>query len=240
MADHEIFENLPESSEQAFVFLESYYRRKLDEALVGDPETSSCSYNRIDYISDILGSARSLELEILQDWALPRSYEHAQEMFEAFSAEVRFHVADFKIRGAHHRKQYSVRLDQSDKEKVRFYINKIRKIVDASSLNDDKKDKLYNILDSLSNEISRDRTRFEAVMDRMRIMADLTEEIEPKLLSPIVRILRLIHHAKEKEDETRSLPGPREKRRLEPPRNDELPASTRKTQTKEVDDEIPF
>jgi len=138
---------------------------------------------------------------------------------------------------------YSVRLDPSTKSKIRHYLEKIREIVDRLEVPLPKKEALSARITALSDEVDRDRTRFDAYAGLALEMAATGGEVAQRL-NPLRKFLDsiagLLGYAKQAEDARPSLPAPHERKRLTPPRKERLPAPEPPRQPDLLDDDIPF
>ena len=138
---------------------------------------------------------------------------------------------------------YSVRLDPSTKSKIRHYLEKIREIVDRLEVPLPKKEALSARITALSDEVDRDRTRFDAYAGLALEMATTGGEVAQRL-NPVRKFLDsiagLLGYAKQAEDARPSLPAPHERKRLTPPRKERLPAPEPPRQPDLLDDDIPF
>ena len=105
------------------------------------------------------------------------------------------------------------------KTKLHALIEKIRGEVDQSDAQQDKKDKIFNILSVLAKEVSKDRTGFGRFADLARAPVGLSKEIEKEGAQPwwkwFMLAMSIVDDAKEKEP---VLPVPEAPKRIEPPK----------------------
>jgi hypothetical protein len=84
-----------------------------------------------------------------------------------------------------------------------------------------KREAIINKIIALEHELERERTRFEIVgaliVDAASIAGDVGEKLEPwrKWVDSIARV---VGFAKDEEVSNPALPGPREQRKIEPPK----------------------
>lgn len=123
-----------------------------------------------------------------------------------------------QIRRARRVQGYSVRFDRATKEKLRHHLEQIRVLVDKAELGETKKEALFKKINALQAEIDRDRTRFEALAAlTIEASGTLGEALEKsKIESLLDKVAYLFWGAKQ--EETKRLPPPTERKRIEPPR----------------------
>lgn len=237
--DEALLDNLPEDPEMAFVHIEAYYKRELENDVANTDESSAISHFRARYINQIIATAKALDIAGIKDYEQPRAQREVWDYYEIFAADVMNLTIQIKIGHARRKRKYSVALSSPEKEKIRHYIAKIKLLVDESELSTEKKAVIYKRLSDLELEVDRDRTRFEAIADGFRGIARLSRDFEREGAQPWFKwaqlIFGVVDEAKEKE-ETAQLPAPEERRKLEPPRKE--PPSVKRSD--DLDDEIPF
>jgi hypothetical protein len=166
------------------------------------------------------------------------SYQEVNTIIEHYIVQIQI-IHGRRVRG------YSVQLDASTKAKIRLYIEKIKEIVDRLEVTLPKKEALTAKITALSDEVDRDRTRFDAYAGLALEMAATGGEVAQRL-NPARRLLDsiagLLGYAKQAEDARPSLPAPYERKRLTPPRRERLPAPEpeQPRQRDLLDDDIPF
>jgi hypothetical protein len=247
ISDDEIVAALAASrgqAELAFVYLERNFRDTLNKNLSKLDDQSgfeaSNSYY-IEYMNHTIAAAKALELGILQDQKLP-SHSSKYDLFERyrdFSVEVDHYSFQMRLAHARHQEKYSVALNDNDKRKIRHYVDQIKMVIDASPLETDKKQALFDRINDFIAELDRDRTRLESfshfVITLAHTIGEAATELEPvkDLIQSIARVLGL---SKEREDSAPRLP-PSRTRQIEGPKRDELPQVSKRD---DLDDEIPF
>jgi hypothetical protein len=87
--------------------------------------------------------------------------------------------------------QYSVKLDGPTKEKIRFYIDRIKETVDKLEIPTGKKDTIYKKLNALALEVDRERTRLDIIMDAVLTVADTGGQAGRKL-KPLMQLINPI------------------------------------------------
>ena len=119
---------------------------------------------------------------------------------------------------------------------MRHHLEKMRSIIDESDESPEKKHVLYTRIAELSEEIDKDRTRFEHVTALTIQLAQTTGVVAEKL-EPVVRIIQSIFgKSKAQENQRATLPAPRKRKQIEGPKKSNRPRSFER----DLDDEIPF
>src|ERR1700687_2912381 len=119
-----------------------------------------------------------------------------------------------RLAQARHQDQYSVALGETEKRKIRHYIEQIKKIIEDSPLGIEKKEALFDRINDFLKELDRDRTRLEIFSDFIITIAhavgDATKELEP-IKGFIVSIARVLGYGKSLENSAPKLPPSRTK-----------------------------
>jgi hypothetical protein len=105
--------------------------------------------------------------------------------------------------------EFSVGLSNADKEKIRFYVEQMKLVIDAASLAEQKRDALYDKLNKFLAEVDRNRapwTRFgDIIIYLASVGGDAAEKLEPAR-KWIDSIAKLLGHNKEIENSQPKLP----------------------------------
>jgi hypothetical protein len=239
--------NLPEDPEEAFVMFERLARENLDEDLVENPEESISA--KRDYMSAVLAAAKIFEIAELSQWDMPRVGDDPWQVYDQFLSDVGLCVNKLRLLRVKRVKQYSVALNAAAKKKLHHYLDQMRETIEKLEVSVAKKDRLLKKISALALEIDRERTGYRAFADLVIEAADDAGEAA-KRLEPVVRLTERIGAAlgiAKRAEETRALPAPEERKRIEPPKAEKLPDFSRKKSpprggsfAKELDDEIPF
>src|SRR5687767_14631073 len=115
----DLFSNLPEDTELAFVQLVEEFEAELNRNLSRADERSDTTAYLIDYMNNVI--AASIALEILE-FANDQPYMkdgNIWEDYQEFSLRVKRFVLTTKIRNSRVGKTYSVALDDTAKRKIR-------------------------------------------------------------------------------------------------------------------------
>jgi len=242
----ELYGDLPEDPELAFLRLEKFFRDKCEKKINAAHQNEGVNYFYVEYMGRVLAAIKGLELTAAFDTELPRIQNVDYDTYMDFSKEVEHYQTGLQIRLARRSKSYSVRVDTATKAKIHHHIEQVRVIVEKLEVTERKKDALLERLNDFGAEVDRSRTRLESlgalIIEAAEVFGEAAEKAEPAR-KWIETIARLVWGARRAEDEAKQLPPPREKKQIEPPRK-EPPAKVapRKETPKAAksDDEIPF
>ena len=233
------YEQLSEDNHVAFLQLEREFRQQMEMAQ--ENQNSNWSYETADYMNKTLAAATALAIDALSGFSVStRDGDEHRENFDEFLRAVDNVIVQMRIANSRTRNAMTVGLSEAQKAKIHHLIEKIRTEVEASTAPEPKKDKLFDILGRLAQEVSKERTRYERFADLARSLAGLSGDIEREGARPwwpwFEKIMGLINDAKEAEPQ---LPKPPEIKKIEPPRK-ELPKPDGYGGGRDLDDEIPF
>lgn len=235
----QLYDNLPEDPQLAFVQLEIHFRKEAQHRIEQSDQGNEINEYQLQYINQVTVAARALGIEQLSAYEVPFNDNQMWELYTRFRTDVENLVIEIRIHHSRRKRQFSVALEEPQKQRIRHYIDQIRQTVEESDCSQDKKDAVYKKLAELTLEIDRDRTRFEIVADGIRKLARLSGDVEREGAEPwwkwVKLVLSVVDDAKENE-KGRSLPAPEEQKKLEAPRKD-LP---KPDSARDLDDEIPF
>jgi hypothetical protein len=240
--ENSIFDDLPDDHELAFVELEAQFKAELENDIGGTDHGNAIAYFKNRYCNKVIAAAHALGIDHLRNYSLPSSEKDFWSFYEKFEIDVMNLTIQIQIIHARRKRTYSVSLDSAAKQKIRHYIEQIRRAVEQSDLSQSKRDAVFGKLAELTLEIDRDRTRFEMITDGLRGIAKLSGDIEKEGAEPWWKWVKLlfgeIDDAKEKEPQT-SLPAPEKRKRLEAPRK-RLQSPDPESNRPSIDDEVPF
>jgi hypothetical protein len=245
MVDDEEYIELPEEDEQAFLQLEKKFRNEMNEELRIFEEREQNGYTAyLSYINRTVAAAKTIHIELLQDLEIPSRRVDILDAYQEFNTFVEHHIVQIQILHGRRVRGYSVQLDASTKSKIRHYLEKIREIIFRLEVPLPKKEALTAKITALSDEVDRDRTRFDAYAGLALEMAATGGEVAQRL-NPARKFLDsiagLLGYAKQAEDARPSLPAPHERKRLTPPRKERLSAPPEQPRQPDLlDDDIPF
>ncbi len=213
--------DLPEDRELAFVLLENKIRVRL-QSNSPQESASAVAASYIEYINDVLTAAQACELSILTQWERRAIQQSIFDTFPQFLIEVNSEIGAIKIRHALRSQQYSVALEPATKERIRYYLSRIKAVIDRLEISPAKREALYARVNALSAEVDRDRTRFESVsallIEAACAAGNVAIKLEP-VRRLVVSIARVIGSAQESETNLSRLPTPpASQKQLEGPR----------------------
>lgn len=148
------YENLSEDNQVAFLQLEKEFRSELETAQ--EDQNSNWSHITADYMNKTLAAAAALDVDALSGFSVnTRDDNEHIENFNDFLRAVDNVIIQIRIANSRNRNAMSVGLTEAQKTKIHHFIEKIRGEIELSSAPDAKKEKLYDILASLSQEVSQ-------------------------------------------------------------------------------------
>jgi hypothetical protein len=238
MITEEEFEAASDASPaMAFVRLERKFRAAYEKNLETSDSNGSFTHYTIEYMNHVVAAATALGLDIFDFWQLP-SDNDVYEQYKKFRTEVDQFTVQIQIAHIRSGPKNSVALDPSEKNHLRAYAERIKDIIDNSSLVTAKKERLFDKLNAFIAELDRDRTPLQKFTDVIMALsttgADAAEELEPtwkwvKLGAAILGVRQ--------ETEQTKIPAPPKK--IEGPKRQIPPPEKRKVHPS-ADDEIPF
>ena len=191
--DFDIFENLPEDPELAFLMLDDYFRLEFEKDLHrSQQDFKACT---IDYTAKVIAAIKELGLEGAFSGRIPDIKQLDYATSTNFGKEVKYYRTRLKIR--HGRRSPPVRavsLDTATKVKLRGQTQQLRGIFNKFQGDGAKRDRLLHILHEFDNEIGFMRTAFDAyaalAIETAGIIGDAN--IRPKVLNVLHDIARTI------------------------------------------------
>lgn len=134
----DIFQNLPEDPELAFVKLVEHFDRELDEKVQRSEERSDTSIFTLDYMNQVIAAANELGIDILSDYELPAE-GNVWQAYGEFSRRVKNIVLRINIRNSRAVREFSVELDSAAKAKIHSYIGAIRTLIEREHVEERRK-----------------------------------------------------------------------------------------------------
>ncbi|MEJ2626141.1 MAG: hypothetical protein P8Z80_16925 [Pseudolabrys sp.] len=229
--------------ELAFVRLERKFREILERNLEHADSNREHDSSIIEYKNHTFATAEALGVDFLAAYYVPdlesdrvtQNCEIVRKVIDAFAVNVQ--ISHVRNASAH-----TVQLDDDEKKRLRAYINKIKEIIEGSSLVTAKKERLFDKLNSFLSELDRTRTVLQRFNDVILSLAntggEAANEMEPawkwaKLAAGVLGV-------RQETEMTKQLPTPVKKLEERPKR--QLPSPSKKSGHggSDLDDEIPF
>lgn len=229
-----IFSDLPEDKEEAFIVFEDRLRQRTRD-VVG---TRGFIAER-EYVNHILAFIKIEELSVDVPTNVPFADEDGfYEWYNRFTATVDYYIAEFSIKAARMNSRGTVTavyLSADYKAEIHTLLDRIRKVVNATDLPEDKKNAIYAKIGKLQIEIDKTQTSFAAALSRWldltNAIGEGAENLEPAV-KILERVMRVFGRAKSDHD-IGKLPAPEELPRITGP-------SKKPIFSQDLDDEIPF
>lgn len=223
--------------EQKFCMIEQLARRKLSDARRFAGPNDWPEITEYDYAVSVSAAAAEFGITDLADFELPWPSDPETEdrckMFRARATRV-----SQQLLFRHGTKSTTVSLDASTKEKISHWLKQMREAVQSAEVAQEKKDRLFSLIDELQAEVDRDRTPVHAAGELWVTLCTYIGEGAKKALEPttpfIERVCGALGLAKSAEDANqRKLPQAPQPKRIEgPPKSNGFGRA--------LDDEIPF
>jgi len=228
-----------DSPEMAFVRLERKFRAAFESNIETSNSGGAYDHYRAEYMNHTVAAAKALDLPIFRDFDVPNeNSDDMSELYRTFRRVVDEFIVHTQIAHVRSGPRNSVALDPSEKKHLRAYADKIKEIIDKSSLRADKKERLFDKINAFIAELDKDRTPLDRFNDVVLSLAhtggDAAEELEPawkwvKLAAAILGVRQ--------ETEQTKLPAPPKK--LKAPKR-QLPPPPQKVDRFDMNDEVPF
>lgn len=208
--------------EQKFASIERKARDRLEEARLYSNQHEPDRYSEYDYAIAVLAAAKEFQIEELTDFNLPwRGNDEWEEQCRMFRAEAT--VVSHRLLLRYGTNNKSVALDAATKKILSHRLSKLRELVQKADVSQEKKDRLFVLIDNLQTEIDRERTPIQAAgelwMTVCTYIGNGFKEIQP-VADFVQQIGSAIGIAKEKEETQRRLPKRKEPKRIEGPKKE--------------------
>ncbi len=186
-------QDLPEDDELAFSIFETRIREKYD---ILASATEDYRYER-DYVTAVIAFISASNLNFDLSTSVPPKDNDFKDWYRSFRTKVSFITNRIKIQ--RHRSGDTssiayIEFQKDDRDQISKLIEKIRKIVRASDIDNNKKDAIFKRLEALQYEIDRSKTRLDTLLARFldvsNTLGEASERLEPlaKLMERIVKI----------------------------------------------------
>lgn len=223
----------------AFARLETQFRKALNANLEASQNNYSYGAAIGEYMNHTLATAQYFNLDFLDFFEVPDpDDDNIGDKFRRFTTLVDSFKVRVQLEYVRSPIEFSVGLSNADKQKIRFYVEQMKSVIDAAKLTEEKRDALHNKLNKFLAEVDRNRapwTRFgDIVIYFANVGGEAAERLEPAR-KWIDSIAKLLGHNKEIENSQPKLAKP-EKRKIQ----DQRPQPATGKKRVDLDDEIPF
>ncbi|TPM96698.1 hypothetical protein [Mesorhizobium sp. B2-1-3A] len=232
------FATLPFEPDAKFAALEEICRRNMNAMITGESPEHYDRGIRTQYMAVIAAAAEELGFV---GFAYPSDMQNPMEEFDDFLLKATATTTRIRLRSTVGAPETSVRLASKTRGRIEQQLNKLRQIISAGDLPEDRRKRLLRKLDELSVELSQPRVSFAkvlAVIAAVSVGVGGATGFLAEAPQAIATITSLIGADKEAEDAETTRLGP-------PPSPKALPAPARQiappaVKHRELDDEIPF
>lgn len=186
------YDDLPEDDREAFAKLESIAFERL-EATQRDQDGDPSTRSMLTYMNEVSAIASQFQISDLTYDAESDRPIYAE--YTRFRHAVEFRMAQIKIERSRRNRQNSVALDGATREKVQFYIERLRDEVSRSDLPSVRKSALLDRIADFERELSKSRINLATVMTVIALATTaLNDSIQsfveaPKILSSINQLI---------------------------------------------------
>ena len=236
--DQEVNEyvDLPDDPEMAFAVLQQ--RKYADLETIWSSDEGPYWVEERRYFDTLIAFDEVHDLGILADFKNPPSDRDSfRDFFDGFCRHAEISSQKIKMEAARRVKtgaQTIVVLDATAREAIHTLINAIKEKLNELALSENKRESLFNKLNSFAAEVDRNRTRTEAFLslaiDVARTARAVGEEIKP-LQQTVDRVLDWIEKADKWHE---ALPPWKDRKKIEgPPKRLSPPPQ-------DLDDDVPF
>jgi hypothetical protein len=211
------FSNLPDDPQVAFVAIEKVLQEQFNKRRKTDRSNGPF----IEYMTSVKAAAEELGLDFLKKFQIPSMGSPPSTVeirYRELSAELSGIAMRIRISRAQIHKQFSISLTETDKIKIRHFVDQIKIIIDQSRITVAKRDALSKKINAFLAEVDRTRTSSAVFSDLAiglaHIGGEVANELEPAR-KWVDSIARLLGHYRDIEDVQRALPPP--PKQLAPP-----------------------
>lgn len=213
----EVYENLPADPEEAFLVLEAKFRTEC-ESQMEDREQHQ-QYVYVEYIAQVIGAINALGLEGEFRREIPSIEDVDYSTFLNFSKDVKHYRTMLQIRNGRRAQGFSVRFDAASQLKLKHHLDQFRSLVKKLEVEENKRTAILDRVTALERELDHSKTRYDEfgalVIETAGVLGEAAEQLDPlrKILDSIAGVIW-----GKKQEEQKSLPAPKEPKRLEPPK----------------------
>jgi hypothetical protein len=130
LTEEQVYAELPDDPEQAFVSLEKFFRQQSEAKLARSESAMDQRVIYVDYISKVIAAITELGLTAKFETEVPSIQQVDFNTYAEFGKDVQHYRTTLQIRQARRNRGYSVRFDSTTKQKIRHHIEQLRVIVE--------------------------------------------------------------------------------------------------------------
>lgn len=234
----EEFASLPSDPQRRFLAFEKTCRMKMSSLISQDTVASFDRMIRLQYMHMVAAAAHELDI---QGIGLTDRYDDMMEGFDEFANDVSYVTTKLRLRVHSAKDPESVQLANRTRAKIELQIRRLRSIIETSELPDDRKRDLLKKLAALSDEVSKSRVPFGAVMAIIAAVSiGVTQGTSFLADAPdaLMTIQSLFGADKQAEDAETLRLGPPQRALPAPPKAGQ--ATAPRFTSHSMDDDIPF
>jgi hypothetical protein len=217
MSEVDIYDELPDDPEEAFIYLEKNYRQLCENLLeyAGDNERIDTYY--VQYISKTISAANELNIKCsFKQKTIPKISGTSYLDYLEFVNEVEQYKTSINIRRARRKSGHSVKLDPAAKVKLRHHLSQIRETVDKfTDVPAEKREAFYKKINALQEEIDRDRTRYEALAAlAIEAAGAFGDAVDASKVTKILDSISRVFWSAKQNEPAKRLPAPEQQKLL--------------------------
>lgn len=195
------FEAAPDDDQRAFIYLEEKARERLYEDISEDQNGNTYYPRSQDYMTRISGVAAAYGIPGIE---FDPNQNNQELEFTHFIHAVDYQTAQISALLARDRRKNSLRLESSDRAKIRHHIDRIRELVQDSELTEKRKDAILSRATSLEQELEKSKVDTKAILivaSMVLAAAASLKTIEEPLVRAGTAMIELVGNARLDADE---------------------------------------
>lgn len=190
----------------------------------------------------IIASAKHYEVKPFADMVVPTKGEFNDSVFDEFQSDLDHYVIQMVLDNAGRARRDSAIIDSKAREKIRDYINGLKRVIDEADVSEAKRSALRSKLQAFEGELDKARVPVFALARILLEVVSLTANVAALHDSPTFhKLISNTFHAvavvKAEDDQNRQLPPSEPPRALLPPRP---PQARGPKEDYDLNDDIPF
>ena len=242
---------LPDDARLAFGMIVERTMEWLAEQLERVDETESASWrayesDQLSAMNVIIASAKHYEIEPFSKMVVPHREKFGSADFTEFQSELDHYLIQMMLDDTSRLRRDSVPIEAKARDKIREYLNALKKLIDDAEMSDSKRAALRTKLSQFESELEKSRVPVFVIARILLEVVSLSANVVALAESPnfhklISNAFQAVAVAKAEDDENRRLPPTEPPRALLPPRPPEdRRKPSRPAETYDLNDDIPF